>query len=35
MNGYSTLVVTALCVLLGLPSASLAQGGYFGKNKVQ
>jgi Tol biopolymer transport system component len=35
MNGYSTLVVTALCVLLGLPSSSLAQGGYFGKNKVQ
>ena len=35
MNGNSTLVVTALCVLLGLPSASLAQGGYFGKNKVQ
>ena len=35
MNGYSTLVATALCVLLGLPSASLAQGGYFGRNKVQ
>ena len=35
MNGYSALVVTALCVLLGLPSASLAQGGYFGRNKVQ
>ena len=35
MNGYSTLVVTALCVLLALPSASLAQGGYFGRNKVQ
>jgi Tol biopolymer transport system component len=35
MNGYSALVMTALCVLLGLPSASLAQGGYFGRNKVQ
>ena len=27
--------MAALCVLLGLPSASLAQGGYFGRNKVQ
>ncbi len=35
MNGHSTLIVAALCVLLGLPSASLAQGGYFGRNKVQ
>ncbi len=35
MNGYSAIVVTALCVLLGLPAASLAQGGYFGRNKVQ
>ena len=35
MNGYSTLVATALCILLGLPSVSHAQGGYFGRNKVQ
>ena len=35
MKVSCTLVVTALCALLGLPSASLAQGGYFGKNKVQ
>ncbi len=35
MKGHFTLVVTALCLLLGLPSASLAQGGYFGRNKVQ
>ena len=35
MNGHSTLIAAALCVLLGLPSASLAQGGYFGRNKVQ
>jgi Tol biopolymer transport system component len=35
MNGSRTLVLSALCVLLGLPSVSHAQGGYFGKNKVQ
>ena len=35
MKGYSTLVATALCILLGLPSVSHAQGGYFGRNKVQ
>ena len=35
MNGHSTLIAAALCVLLGLPSASFAQGGYFGRNKVQ
>jgi hypothetical protein len=35
MNGNTTLITAALCVLLGLPSASLAQGGYFGRNKVQ
>jgi Tol biopolymer transport system component len=29
------MIAAALCVLLGLPSASLAQGGYFGRNKVQ
>ncbi len=35
MKGSFTLIAAALCVLLGLPSASLAQGGYFGRNKVQ
>ena len=35
MKGHLTLVATALCLLLGLPSVSLAQGGYFGRNKVQ
>jgi Tol biopolymer transport system component len=35
MNGNTTLITAALCVLLGLPTPSLAQGGYFGRNKVQ
>jgi len=35
MKGPFALLIAALCVLLGLPSASLAQGGYFGRNKVQ
>ena len=35
MKGSFTVIAAALCVLLGLPSASLAQGGYFGRNKVQ
>ena len=35
MKGHLTLVATALCLLLGLPSVSIAQGGYFGRNKVQ
>jgi len=38
MKGHSTLVqltIAVLCVLLWLPSVSLAQGGYFGRNKVQ
>ena len=35
MKGHFTLVATALCLLLGLPTVSIAQGGYFGRNKVQ
>ena len=35
MKGHSTFVAAVLFVVLALPSTSLAQGGYFGRNKVQ
>jgi Tol biopolymer transport system component len=35
MKGHRKLVLAALLVLLALPSVALAQGGYFGRNKVQ
>jgi Tol biopolymer transport system component len=35
MKGYLRITAAALAFLLLLPASSLAQGGYFGRNKVQ